>query len=69
MVTILALLLVDGLRWTFDFASIVRGTTKEKNTLDTNLGACDIALADEPNIIAASMIGYFDMLWPTHVFL
>ena len=47
----------------------MRGTTEEKNTLDTSLGACDIALAYEPNIIAASMIGYFDMLWPTHVFL
>ena len=33
------------------------------------MGARDIALADETNILEACILGYFSMVWPAHVVL
>ena len=69
MVAILALLIVYGLRRTLDFAFLDKGYSEEKNTLCTSMGARNISLADDPNTLAAYILGYFAMVWPAHVFL
>ena len=69
MFAISAPLLVDGLRRTFEFSLLARGSAEEKNTLGTSMGAHDTYLADDHKILAACILGCFAMVWPAHVFL
>ena len=69
MIVISDILIFDEFWWLFEFVSLVRGASEENNTLAKSMRARNIALVDGPNILATFMLGYFSMVWTTHVFL